>query len=249
MNQRRVLTAHGVDGVAPPGPGVLRLVSANLWNGRADPSAFAALVEALAPDVVAVQELDPEQAVALSAVMPHGTLEPANDHTGMGIALRRPAQVRRIRLPCRDARAVEIPAFCADGDGQSIEVINVHVKAPHVWPRPSVFLQRRGQLRGLQRHLDATPRRRRVVLGDFNATPGWPVYDRLAARLTDAAVSFARRNGRPAQPTWGPWPNAPRLLRIDHAFVAGLHVEDFRLVRVAGADHRAILVDVVMEGT
>ncbi|HSD09875.1 MAG TPA: endonuclease/exonuclease/phosphatase family protein [Candidatus Binatia bacterium] len=247
MSPAPSLTAPESEHVPRPRAGCLRLFSANLWNGRADPEALAAIVGALAPDVVAVQELDRAQAAALSAVMPHGTLEPASDYTGMGIALRHPGSVRRICLPVRDARATEVAVPGSNGNGQSIEVINIHVQAPHVFPVPSTFLRRRGQLRGLQRHLDATPRRRRVVVGDFNATPGWPVYERIAARLTDAAVSFARRHGRPPERTWGPWPSAPRLLRIDHAFVSGLAVEYFRLVLVPGSDHRAILIDVAVE--
>jgi endonuclease/exonuclease/phosphatase family metal-dependent hydrolase len=78
-----------------------RLLTANLANGAADPSAFADLVEAAEPDVVAVQELAPEQAEALARVLPFGKLEPARDHHGMGIALRAPGSVRRLSLPYR----------------------------------------------------------------------------------------------------------------------------------------------------
>jgi len=42
--------------------GRLRIVSANLWNGRAHPEAFAELVAGLEADIVAVQEMSPEQA-------------------------------------------------------------------------------------------------------------------------------------------------------------------------------------------
>ena len=222
--------------------GLFRLVSANLWNGAADAEAFAALVDRLRADVVAVQELDGRQAAALARVLPHGLLEPDWKYRGMGIALRQPATVRRIPLPCRDARVTEIEI-----GNEAIEIINVHVQAPHSPPTWGSFRRRRLQLRGLQRYIAAHPGRRRAVVGDLNATPWWPLYRRLAAQLSDAAVDAARRNAHGPQPTWGPWSGAPRLLRIDHALVSDLTVEDFRVVDIVGSDHSAIVVDLSIE--
>lgn len=221
-----------------PAP-TLRLVSANLRNGTADPAAFAALVAALDPDVVAVQELAPEQADRLAAVLPHGKLEPGRDYKGMGIALRQPAPVWRLALPYRGAWVAELGP---------LEVVNVHVLAPHVppfWPALGI---RRRQLRGLLEYFDGDPARRRVLLGDLNATPLWPLYRRLAARLADAAVEAARGNGARPRRTWAPWPWVPRLLRIDHALVSGLGVEAVRTVRVRGSDHDALVLDLRRPG-
>jgi endonuclease/exonuclease/phosphatase family metal-dependent hydrolase len=224
----------------------LRIVSANLWNGNADPAAFADLVAALQADVVAVQELSEEQAEALAAVLPHGLLEPANDYLGMGIALRRPGTVRRLRMPYRDARIAEVqPAGAKNGD-DPVEILNVHVRAPHSMVVGWSWISRRGQLRVLERHLDASPARRRVLVGDLNATPIWPVYRRLSSRLSDAAVAAAAQNSHRPQPTWGPFAWAPRMLRIDHVLVNGLIVNDCRVVRVAGADHSAVVADLAL---
>jgi endonuclease/exonuclease/phosphatase family metal-dependent hydrolase len=221
----------------------VRLVSANLWNGYADAEAFAAMVDELGADVVAVQELGFRQAEVLGRTMPYGQLDPADDYTGLGIALRRPGKVWRLPLPVRDARLTEVTLDGSGGAPESIEIVNIHIQAPHFPITPRTHLQRRGQLQGLERHLDAAPRRRRAVVGDFNATAIWPVYRRVAARMTDAAVEWARRHGRAPEPTWGPWPSAPRLLRIDHAFVHGLHVREFRTIRFAGGDHSALVID------
>jgi endonuclease/exonuclease/phosphatase family metal-dependent hydrolase len=218
----------------------LRLVTANLSNGRADAGAFAAMVADLGADVVAVQELSVAQADALALVLPHGKLEPARDYNGMGIALREPAPVSRVPMPHRDGWLAEVPL---DG-GEPLEVVNVHVLAPHALPIPRSFLVRRGQLRALEQHLDASPRARRVVLGDLNSSPLWPFYRRLARRLRDAADEAARRHGgRPAR-TWGPVPGGPRLYRIDHALVAGVEVVAVRVAGVRGSDHAALVVDV-----
>jgi endonuclease/exonuclease/phosphatase (EEP) superfamily protein YafD len=223
-----------------------RIVSANLWNGAADPRAFAELVAGLDADAAATQEMSPEQAEALARVLPHGRLEPARDFMGMGIALRHPAKVRRLALPCRDARIAEVHWELASGARIELELLNVHVSAPHATPRQKAWRLRRGQLRGLLRHLEASPRRRRVLVGDLNATPLWPLYRRLVAHLSDAAVVAARRHGRAVQRTWGPWAGAPRLLRIDHALVHGLAVEDFQVLPIAGGDHSAIVIDIAV---
>ena len=122
----------------------------------------------------------------------------------MGIALREPARLRRLKLPHRDARIAEISCERPSGARLELELLNVHVRAPHWVPGVRTLTQRAGQLRGLLRHLAAAPHRRRVLVGDLNATPMWPVYRKLAARLSDAAVLAAERHARAVQPTWGP---------------------------------------------
>jgi endonuclease/exonuclease/phosphatase (EEP) superfamily protein YafD len=223
-----------------------RIVSANLWNGAAEPNAFAELVAGLQADAVALQEMTPAQADAVARVMPYGQLDPAHDFSGMGIALREPAPVRRIGLPFRDARVAHVDWERPSGARIELEILNVHMQAPHSPPTWTAMRVRRGQMLGVVRHLRASPHRRRVLVGDLNATPLWPVYRRLAAGLTDAAVAAARRHQRSVQPTWGPWPGAPRLLRIDHALVHGVAVTDFQVLPIAGGDHSAIVVDIAV---
>ena len=85
------------------------------------------------------------------------------------------------------------------------------------------------------------------MIGDFNATPNWPLYRRLATRIADAAGLDADRRGVRPSRTWGPFPAGPRLFRIDHAFVRRTEVEGFRVVRIPGSDHSAVVVDVGTE--
>jgi len=223
----------------------IRILSANLWNGGADPEAFADLVVALAVDAVCVQELTPEQADALGRVMSHGELHPNRDFTGMGIALRQPAKLHRVPLACRDVRVATLHPGEWAGLSEPLELANLHMAAPHTL-RPRLGLGLRvKQMRDLLPWLSREDRpRQRVMVGDFNATPAWPVYRRIVSHFTDAAVEVARRRGeRPAR-TWGPWSGSPRLLRIDHAMVDGVGVEDVRVVHVPGSDHSAVMVDV-----
>jgi endonuclease/exonuclease/phosphatase family metal-dependent hydrolase len=224
----------------------LRVVSANLWQS-ADPGALAAQIEELEADVVAVQELAAPQAEALGRVLPHGKLEPANDYTGLGIAMRQPGDYWRIAMPCRDARVARLTVDGAGNRKRQVEIINIHVLGPHAPPTLRTMRTRREQWRQLQGYLDNEPVEHRVVVGDLNATPCWPFYRRLAARMRDAARVVAERCGEPPVRTWGPWPGAPRLARIDHAFVDGLEVVDFRTVSVRGADHSAIVVDLALD--
>ena len=114
----------------------LRVLSANLWNGRALPDAFAELVSAMDVDVVAVQECTPEQAEALCQVMPYGLIQPSYVG-GMGIALKRPGDVERVELPKRPAYCVQLTPENWPGLGQSVEIVNVHFAAPHIF-RPKM---------------------------------------------------------------------------------------------------------------
>jgi endonuclease/exonuclease/phosphatase family metal-dependent hydrolase len=219
-------------------------VTANLWSTGAEPAALGRLLESLRPDVLAVQELGPDQAEVIADLLPYGALEPRRDYDGMGIALRRPGEVERLALPKRDARLARISPEAWPGLGAPVEVVNVHVLAPHALPPWRTAATRLGQVRGLARWLDANPHPARFVCGDLNATPGWPAYRRLAERLRDLARDHAAASGARAPGTWGPGARGPRLLRIDHVFASSGRTLDARTVRIEGSDHDAVLVDV-----
>ena len=215
----------------------LRILSANLLCGGARPDALIELLRRLAPDVAVFQELAPEQAEAVSEVLPHGRLEPTRDHHGMGIALRHPGRDGRIGLPVRDALLARLSPPEWGELAAPVEIVNVHIQAPHIRPWAAAGA-RRGQLQGLLSHLERTRDRPQVVIGDFNATPLWPLYRRIGRERRDAARSLASRPRR----TWGPV-GFPRLLRIDHAFVQDLEVEAVEVEPLRGSDHSALLVD------
>ena len=236
----------------------LRVLSANLWNGRGEPQAFADLVVSTGADVVAVQECASDQAEALMDVMPYGLIHPSDDHNGMGIVLKRPCEVEVLELPYRALYRAKLAPDAWPGLSRVAEVMNMHFAAPHtVSPIPGLF-HRPGQMKQMRRHLGLTGRSeagqggeevpQRIVVGDFNATPLWPLYWRMASQFTDAALAVARQSGRRTQRTWGPGFGAPRLLRIDHGFVTnGMRVDEFQVVPVRGSDHSAIVMDVLLD--
>jgi len=222
----------------------LRIFSANLWNGGADAQALADQLLALGVDVAGFQELAPEQAEAIASVMPHGELQPRRDHNGMGIGLARPAEMDRAPLFHRSGFVARLDPTVWTGLEASVEIVALHIMAPQVVrPRPAPITRHR-QVRDFLRYCEDRSAAHRAVVGDFNATPLWPAYRRIASQFTDAAEEAARMLGTRPLPTWGPWPSAPRMLRIDHGFVAGMRVVDFQVVPVRGSDHSAIVMDV-----
>lgn len=222
----------------------LRLFSGNLLNGGADPQALANLVRDNQIDVAAIQEMDHQQAEALSLVLPYGELEPATDFTGMGIALRRPAEIDRVSLVHRDARIARLSPEDWPELDRPIEVMSIHITAPHSLPFWKQLARRRAQMRGLLDYLQASPDRPRAVVGDFNASPIWPVYRRMAEVLEDLALTHAHRTGTRPAATWPARGRIGRcLLRIDHCFGHAVEVQDLQVIEIPGSDHDGLLID------
>ena len=92
-------------------------------------------------------------------------------------------------------------------------------------------------------HLLVAPADTRIVVGDFNSSPVWPLYRRVSRLATDAA-----RAAGTARATWGYFPSSPAMLRIDHAFVQGARSLETRAVKIAGSDHRGLVVELVATG-
>lgn len=221
----------------------LRVMSANLRWGQADPERLVALIRRLEIDALGLQELGNELAEAVAQELPYGVLSPSSDSTGTGIALRRPAKIDIVPMAFRPLHTALLDPSDWPQLDDEVEFASTHIAAPHVKPYGSGLWYRRRQIRDLERYLTSTPRDRRVLVGDFNATPAWPAYQRIASHLTDAAVEVAMVRGRSVGRTWGPWPGSVRCLRIDHAFVRGLRAVEFQVVPIDGSDHDAIVID------
>lgn len=215
----------------------LRIFTINLFNGLARPEALADALRTTAPDVVAAQELGPDAAAVLDAAFPHGLLIPALDHSGRGLVGRHPLEVEEIDLGGRPALAARLNHE-AWALSTPAEVLSVHLMNPVGRPVAITNRLRRQQLQRLAQYVAANPMPRALV-GDMNASPAWPAYRQLAQLGTDAArvTGSARR-------TWAPRWWMPRLLRIDHAFVAGMIPRRTQVVAIRGADHSGLLVDV-----
>lgn len=221
----------------------IRIMTANLWADRADAAAFAEQVTHYAPDVVCTQELSRGAADRLADMYPYGELEPSHDFRGMGIALNRPGKVTSLDLPHKGGLIAVLDPSDWPMMSEPLEIINIHFAAPGPRQPISALAARRRQLAGFDRYLGSAPTRPRMVIGDMNSTPLWPIYRRLADRFEDAHRTVAKRYGRLPRRTWGPNSHWPRLLRIDHVFVKDIRVSDLWVVPIAGSDHSAIVFD------
>jgi endonuclease/exonuclease/phosphatase family metal-dependent hydrolase len=223
------------------------ILSANLREGLADPSALRHLLESRDIDIACFQELGPDQAEAAAEVLPHGFLEPGWGRTryhGMGIAARHPIEVHTLPLDGRRALRSELDSGCWPRLDHPLELLNVHVLVPVARSMPRTPLTRRRQVRQLLEHLDAAPEQRRLLVGDLNSNRYWPAYTALTSRLRDLHSEHARACGAPPPATWGPRPGGRRWLRLDHALGRGVDRARVEVVPVEGSDHSGLLVEI-----
>ena len=222
----------------------LRVMTANLWANRVDAAAFGEQVRHFDPDVVVAQELGPAAAEQIAEIYPYGDLVPANDFMGMGIALNRPGKVTTLELPHKGALVGRLEPGDWPMLDEPLEIMNMHFAAPGPKGIPTALLARRRQWAGFEDYLATAEEVPRLVIGDMNSTPLWPLYRKLAGRFVDAHRTVAKRFGRFPRRTWGPTPTSPRLLRIDHVFTDRVQVSDLWVVPIKGSDHSAIIFDV-----
>ena len=218
---------------------MIRVMTVNLLNGRADPGSLAAVLDEVAPEVVAAQEVGANAAAVLTDRYPHGVVEPDDDHMGRALVSRRPIEVSHLPLPYRSGLVGRL-----DIDGVAVEVVCVHLANPIAPPRGRVP-ERRRQLAVLEPVLRRPLRR--ILMGDLNATPVWPAYRRLTVHLDDVVAAWAEQVGARPPRTWGHRPWWPAVLRIDHVLAKGFVALDVTTRRIRGSDHRALVVDLVAE--
>lgn len=235
-----------------PGPhaGVpLRVMLANVHTANEAYDRVRDAVQAAAPDVLVLQEIDTRWLIALApldAVFPYRHVVPRGDNFGIGLWSR---------YPLDDVRTAWL------GD-VGVPSINATVRVPgarpcallatHPVPPRSIRLTqaRDQQLDDVAETVNAAQRRGEVILvGDLNATPWSRGYRRLvrATGLRDAARGFG------VQTTWPvgmPWMRIP----IDHVLhSAGVQTTWHAVGPDVGSDHLPVVADLVLprdaEGT
>jgi vancomycin resistance protein VanJ len=212
----------------------VRLVTVNLYNGRAVPRDLARFIDAIRPDIVCAQEVGPDSGRILRRVFPFGQVEPALDPSGRALVGKLPIDVVPLDLPWRGGYQTEL-----DLGGARTRLMAVHLANPI--DRRSSIPARRRQLAALDEVLGGTDPL--VLVGDLNSTPLWPAYRHLRRHLDDAVADWAERAGVRPGATWSKVPRWPAILRIDHVLTRGVRVTECRVERIAGVDHRAVVVD------
>lgn len=221
----------------------VRVVSANLRYGRAEPEALVQMARAHA-DILAVQELTPELADAISAAgiadeFPHRVLRACEGPAGVGIWSRYPAErgavydgywlgmlTARVRMPDAD-----------------VTVVATHMSAP--WPDPIAgWRADLARLPETLRHVAATAGGPVVVAGDLNATRDHVEFRRV---LRDGYRDAAEQAGAGLTRTHpDDVPMLPPVFALDHILTRDCVATKLRTQQIAGSDHRALLADIAI---
>jgi endonuclease/exonuclease/phosphatase (EEP) superfamily protein YafD len=225
---------------AASGP-VLRVLTANLFAGRADAGAVVALARRAGADVLFLQELTADvvarlRQAGLGDLMPWEVTEFRGGLRGSGIYSRFPLGEGPPLAPAaRPAAILELPG------GEAAELVCVHPRPPKP-PWPQGVARWRQQLAVLAPPGDLP----RVLAGDFNATVDHAVFRRvLRLGYADAGLQA----GNALAPTWGP-AGKPALITIDHVLVdQRCAVRASSVHAVPGSDHRAVYAEVRLPGS
>jgi endonuclease/exonuclease/phosphatase (EEP) superfamily protein YafD len=228
---------------APPGVGV-RLVSANLRYGRADPAAVVQIVRATNADILGVQELTPEKAELLSArgldeLLPHRALRAREGPAGVGIWSRYPVDAgtvdERFWLGLLTAR-IHIPGVHAPST-----VVVTHMSAP--WPEPIDGWRTDLNRLGTALQEVATDAEGPImVAADLNATRDIREFRRL---LRDGYRDGAEQAGAGLTRTHPADIFLPPVFAVDHILTRGCVATSMRTLRLPGSDHRALVAEVI----
>jgi endonuclease/exonuclease/phosphatase (EEP) superfamily protein YafD len=219
----------------------LRLFSANVHYGNRDLGRIGREIGAAAPDLVALQEIDPDGAAGLQrsgvlARFPYAVTELRNNPFGVGLWSRFPIADSQVQ----DVLGVAVIKATILVGSHRLQLYTVHTVAPLGDDR----VRWQAQLRWIEEEI-RHERGPLVVAGDFNATRYHPSFRRLLSeRLGDAH----ERRGRGWATTWprDRWP-LPPLMRLDHVLVSpDIGVRSVREGLGQGSDHRPIIVELVL---
>jgi endonuclease/exonuclease/phosphatase (EEP) superfamily protein YafD len=223
----------------------LRIISANLKEGEADPKYLVASARERA-DVLSFQELTPTavgrlSAAGIDAAFPYRWLDAKPNAQGIGIWSR---------FPLEDQRRIEGYGFAqisaqtrVPGAATATRLLAVHLAGP--WPQAiDRWRQDIGQLPATLRDIsEQASGDCLVVAGDFNATFDMrPFRDLLRDGFRDAA----EQSGAGIQRTFPADTSLPPLIEIDHVLTRGCQATSLRTIAVPGSDHRGLVAEVVM---
>jgi len=218
------------------GPAV-RVMSANLKEGSADPGALVALVRSLRVDVLAVSELPPRELArltraGLTGVLPYAVTNPAWSTTGGTALFSRYPLTDGQRLPLVD-EFVETAAVLHVPGARPVELTAVHYCAP---VDPGQYTCWRYGIARIPPALPTGPVR--LLLGDFNLTMD---YGALRTVLDTGYRDAASVVGQGLSTTW-PYDGTPvPPLTIDHVLAdRRIGVSAAGTYPIRNSDHRAV---------
>lgn len=224
----------------------IRVLSANLRFGEADPSFVVAFAEDNA-DVITVSELTAEEVQRLKEAgidksFPYAQLVPAEGAGGIGLWSRFP--IRGLSAPRH--RGVLFPAARLQVPGLRFEplVASVHIYSPVAYDSDTVDTWR-GEMSSAKVQLETFARTAGpaavIIGGDYNSTPDMRQFRDL---LTNGFRDAVEQTGSGFAPTFPSNTWYPPVITIDHVLTRNASASTVRTVEVPGSDHRALLVTV-----
>ena len=203
--------------------------------GNNNMSGFARAIARQAPDLVTLEEIDPQDFAQLEA---DGALAPFRHRAyargtlpwGFGIASRFPLRIEHVLSgggnPFLVVARLRLPRT-------TVRVWIVHTEAPvaSLWRWRSELDQIAARVRARGRH-------HLLVVGDFNATWGNAGFNAvLRSGLIDAGAAL----GQPFAMTWPESRLLPPVVRIDHFLSgSGIALRRLRTLPGPGSDHLAL---------
>jgi endonuclease/exonuclease/phosphatase (EEP) superfamily protein YafD len=219
----------------------VRLMSANIYEGMADPDHLVRSAQAHA-DVIAFQELTPQEADRLSgagldATFPYRWLDARSGPGGVGLWSRFPIDApRRIGGYTFAFLTAQIRVA-----GVSIDptVVVAHLAGP--WPQPiddwrrdlnrlPVTLSELGEQAGAGSV---------IVAADLNSTTDMRPFRAL---LRDGYRDAAEQSGAGIKPTFPANWRLPPFIVIDHILTRNCTATSLRTLKIPGSDHRGLVV-------
>jgi endonuclease/exonuclease/phosphatase (EEP) superfamily protein YafD len=228
----------------------IRVLTANIRFGGADPDALLALARDHRVDVLALQEYTKEAEAALdqagiSGLLPHRESHPADGGAGSAVFARFPLGGGGVRA--NTCGFLQAYAVAAVPGARPVVVESAHPAAPYGLENLDCW---RADLAGQPAASDPPATGDgpvRVLAGDFNSTLDHRALRRLLGRgYRDAAQTV----GKGMVGTWGPY-DGSRVppVTIDHILVdRRIGVRAVSVHRIPGSDHRAVLAELSVPG-
>lgn len=225
----------------------LRVMTCNVYKGRADPERIVELVRSEGVQVLALQETTRDfvselERTGLGELLPYSSRASSDGVYGNGIWSALPISDAQSDAVGSSASAMPSGTVTLGADdsgaGARVCLVSVHTCAPvpgywDLWKRS---VEEIGSVRDRAAADTAT---RYVLMGDFNATYDHaPFREMLGGTLRDAAREVGRLTLT--------WPadraSVPALSGIDHVVMGpGVGAQDIEVAPVAGTDHKALL--------
>ncbi len=214
----------------------LRVLLANVLTSNTEKERFLALVDAVDPDVICVQEADDAWAEALEALhvrYPVNSIVPRADNFGIAFYSRLPGGMTGVLFQ----REHDVPGLSATVEvgGRPLSILDVHALPPI---GKLMAGHRNRHLQSIREWFDeqSDPA---ILFGDLNLTMFSPEYRRFTRGMD---LHNARKGFGPlgTWPTWVPFARLP----LDQCLFRGdIGVVSFTTGPDIGSDHLPIIVD------